>query len=153
MATVEVSVKGLDAAIDLLKRNSKNVDRFLERLCEVGQNAAQSAFGGGGSVIVAWSKANDGYVITANGQAVMFLEFGAGIYTDETHEFASQMPFDVAPGSYSQTVGQGQFIPGVREFWYLGHTRIEGVQPRRGMWLCYKAMEDNLSRVWQEVMG
>ena len=151
MATVEVSVKGLDTAIRLLQRNSKNIDRFLERLCEVGQNAAQAAFGN--AVSVTWSKSGDGYVITANGEAVMFLEFGAGIYTDEAHEFASQMPFEVAPGSFSQTVGQGQFIPGEREFWYWGHTRMEGVQPRRGMWQCYRAMEDSLERVWTEVMA
>ena len=152
MAIVEVSQTGLDRAVSALERIPNRVETFMERLCELGQNAAQTAFGG--SVSVTWARAGKGYEISANGQSVAFLEFGAGVDTDTGHIFADDVSFTVAPGSWSQSeFGSGQFIPGQHESWMFGGTEYTGVAPRRGMWECYKAITDGLFRTWTEVMA
>lgn len=43
------------------------------------------------------------FEVTANGEQVGFLEFGAGALTDETHPYADEAPFPVFMGSWSNS--------------------------------------------------
>ena len=152
MATLEITQQGLNDAVNLLRKvNQSRIDTVMERLCEMGQNAAQTAFGG--EVSVTWARSGNGYSVTANGEQVCFLEFGAGVASNAAHPFADDVSFSVAPGSWSQTHGLGQFKPGEREYWFYQKELYTEIPEVHGMWNAFVAITENISKVWQEVMG
>lgn len=59
----------------------------------------------------------NGMIIRAYGEKIAFIEFGTGDMTHTSHEGASRMPFPVAAGSWSQTVGKKHYPP---DWWYNG---------------------------------
>lgn len=72
--------------------------------------------------------------LTVRGEDVGFLEFGAGLAT-EWDEFASKVPYSVAPGSYSMWHGEkmGQFARTGLNFWYYERVKYTAIAPTRGM--------------------
>jgi len=87
--------------------------------------------------------------VVAEGERVAFAEFGTGIYAS----YNLPTNITVAPGSWSQSPhGQGQFIPGKHEYWYYGGRRIEGTQPRNGMYNAAMALDDAIDRVVGEII-
>lgn len=56
-------------------------------------------------------KDGSGFSITAQGQQVGFLEFGAGIWSDYNHPLAQNVPYDVYMGSFSESEdGKGTWL-------------------------------------------
>ena len=83
----EISFEGIDKAIENLERTKKEIekgtDRIAETLAKRGRDIAESLFAsatytGENDVTVTYRKADDGYVIEANGSQVLFIEFGVG---------------------------------------------------------------------------
>ena len=141
---IESDTKGLTKLARQIKSNGKKI---AMKTASLGATEARSAFGG--EVFCQASKTAEGAKVVANGSQVSFLEFGAGQTTD-SH---LSPPFDVAPGSYSQTVGKKQFLPGVRERWYHKKVRYTRIQPRMGMLRASIAMRRELKRIASEVMN
>lgn len=84
------------------------IDQSLERVVARARDTAKAFYGGAGEdfdvPLVTYDKIGDGeFVVTATGKQVMFLEFGAGDKADAGHGYASEVPFAVFPGSWSQT--------------------------------------------------
>lgn len=131
----------------------KKSNQFIERLTEeIGKPAAEGAYGTG--AIKVWvEQIPYGWKLVANGDAVGFLEFGAGTMSDKQHPFAKNAPFEVKPGSWSLTYGEGQFIPGRHESWFFGGREYRYVQPRRGLYQAYTAMLNDLRRIAIEVFN
>ena len=147
--------KDLDKVIEdkVRKYLREKSNEFVERLTsEVGKKAAESAYGN--APIQLWlEKIPRGWRLVANGEAVGFLEFGAGTMSDRQHPFAKNAPFPVQPGSWSQIHGDKQFVPGLYEYWYFGGQKFEYVAPRRGMLAAYNAMQRDIVKVAKEVFN
>lgn len=128
------------------RRFEANVTRFLERLAEIGKEAAQGAYGSAISVTV--EPIENGMAIIANGDAVAFLEFGAGDATNSGNRYANEMPFDVSPGSWSKEHAQQYIKLG---YWVFGGVKYTAIQPRNGMEHAYEAIMENIHSVAREV--
>ena len=86
-------------------------------------------------------------MIIAEGSDIMFIEFGAGVRTeDTTGEMQTEGLPPITPGSYSQTEGIGQFIPGKKEFWFHGSGAnkkfYRGLTPYHGFYFASKEMKE-----------
>ena len=89
----------------------------------------------------------NGYVLTASGDDIGFLEFGAGVFT-ETDEFASEVPYPVTPGSWSESHPHSD-NPNARYFakngfWWWSNIRYTGLSPTRGMQSALDHIRNNL---------
>lgn len=73
-------------------------------------------------------------MIIAEGSDVMFLEFGAGVWTIDTtaDNDSSGLP-PIEEGSYSQTEGMGQFRPNHR-YWFYEGKRYIGIKGTHGFY-------------------
>lgn len=161
--TIEVSVDISSAGLyqklvhiaegEVMQYLRKKSDAFLERLTtEVGARAARGAYGG--TPINVWcEKIPRGWKVVADGEAVGFIEFGAGTMADKSHPFAQNAPFEVKPGSWSLTYGSGQFIPGRHESWTFGGRVYRFVQPRRGLYQAYQQMYKDMRQIAIEVFN
>lgn len=80
----------------LVERN----EELVKRLAEIGQQAAEDAYGP--SVHVYPEKTGDNtWTIYAEGRGVCFIEFGTGVYA-KAEDVYEDIPFSVAPGSWSE---------------------------------------------------
>lgn len=140
---IEADTQGLTKLARQIQRNCKKI---AMKTASVGAREARSAFGG--EAVCQANKTAEGAKVSATGSQVPFLEFGAGLTTD-SHLFP---PFEVAPGSYSQTVGRRQFLPGVRERWYHNGQRYTRIHPRKGLLNASIVMRRELKRIASEVM-
>lgn len=130
------------------RKFEENVTKFLERLAEIGKEAAQSAYGGAISVTV--EPIENGMAIIADGDAIAFLEFGAGDATNSGNRYASMMPFEVVPGSWSKEHAQQYVKLG---YWIFGGVKYTAIQPRNGMEHAYEAVIENIHSTAREVFG
>lgn len=131
-----------------LKSLDGKVDALLKRIAEIGATAARAAYGS--AVPVNVEKIDGGYRIVATGDAVVFLEFGAGTMTDISNRYSSVMPFPVYPGSYSEE-NNGEFAKYGR--WHFGGRTYEYVMPRGGMNAAYEEMMVEIRTAIKEVFG
>jgi hypothetical protein len=105
-----VKVKGSLDDIDKMIRQvrsykktlAKKTDELIKNLAEIGVKAAQDTYGS--AVTVHSEKTDKGYTILAEGRAVCFLEFGTGVYADDSSlDHYQSVTFKVEPGSWSES--------------------------------------------------
>ena len=90
-------------------------------------------------------------MIIAEGDGVMFLEFGAGMWTtDYTYETESEGLPSIEPGSYSQTEGRGFYRPG-HEFWYFEHHKYRAIEPTLGFYFAKREIMDQAVEIAKRV--
>lgn len=153
--TPEQIMKAYEKAFDGIGVIKAKLDRIAERLAtEVAKPIMLSEFGHAlldpddGAVTVSVSKRGNTYSITASGKAVCFLEFGTGAYADVNHPYAKRVPFEVRPGSWSEThanTWQEWIDNGGDPKKYRYNT-----QPRRAMYEAYKAVKKEAPRIIRE---
>ena len=89
-------------------------------------------------------------LIVAEGENVMFLEFGTGIYTDD---FSDEFDHDTLPpifgGSWSQTEGMGHFRPD-HQYWYYNRVKYQGTLPMMGFYFATKEMKEQAETIVRE---
>ena len=134
----------------ILKDFDQKVDVFVQEIAKIGQQAAQGAYGGAISVTLVNDK--DGVTISADGKAVVFLEFGAGSTTNSANRYALELPFLVYRGSYSDET-KGEYQATHYNYWHFGGKEITGVEPRNGMQKAYEAIMQDISSVARRVFG
>ncbi len=126
---------------------NRKVDIFIERVAEYGREYAELGYGG--EVSVTLEPIENGYAIVASGQAVGFLEFGAGA-TAIPNEFANQVSYEVRPGSWSETHAR-MYSSTLDAFglgwWVFGNVIYYEVQPRNAMQGAWEAVHD----VWRDI--
>lgn len=105
--SVAEAIKQLKNASESLEDNLRDGLRAVAGLV---QEAAKEVYGRSVDVRVDPIPDGIGYEITAEGEAVGFIEFGAGAYADSQHPYANEVPYPVFPGSYSDTVGAGTYM-------------------------------------------
>ena len=158
-------VKSIERAITLVNKHEawrKNkIDLYLRRLANIGAEAARNAYYGGSvdpnmmktgneGLRVSVEKTDNGYAIKAEGSQVVFLEFGAGVPTQD-HELSGPLPIEIMPGSWSE----GPDGAHTWSKWLEDGRRFEDYPynktPRMGMWEAYKAIVAAQERIAKEV--
>lgn len=154
---MNITVTGIDEAITKLEK-AKDIDKPIkEGIYEAMQTAeemvlsAYSSQGGGNNdYITSIEEMPNGYVLTASGGDVGFLEFGAG-WEVEPDDFAKEVDFPVQVGSFSIENG-GQFARTGLRYWFYGGEVYEGTEgiklyPTRGMQKALDYLRDNLANI------
>lgn len=151
-----LDTKSIDKAIRQIERYQKQMpqklDKLLKNLAELGADTARQVFGSAATVTV--DKTENGYTITANGEAVCFLEFGTGVYASvQSEEAYESIPFKVKPGSWSEseegahTWSAWLAAGGTPETYPYNHT------PRPGMFNAYQKIRDSIAAEAQKVFS
>ena len=154
-----ISIARAEAEMNrIIKSTSSKIDQFLKELAEIGQRAAQGAYGDGGAVIVTVEPIENGFAINASGDAVVFLEFGAGSAVNGGNRYAEYMPFEVRPGSYSEVhydpqTGSPRPSYHLDGYWEFGGVHYTEVYPRNGMQNAHDAMMQDMRLLAEKVFG
>ena len=156
------SSKSVNNAIRALEKYRKDLDKRVERLVErlvvIAENAARQKYGGNGnSVTLTHEKTADGqYTIYAKGAAVCFIEFGAGVRTKVTQEIYEDIPFSVTPGSWSNE-NRDKDDPLRYDTWVASGKSAEdwpyNRYPRAGMVDAYNAIVNNIAAEAKKVFA
>lgn len=165
--TCRLSAKSIDNAIKELEKYKQELlikeRQLLERLAMIGVREASVRFttamyDGVNDVTVALDVTNKGYSIIAEGEAVAFIEFGAGVYHNSGEPYPNPRPEGVVDiGEY----GKGR---GKRRAWFYkgepgtnGELQKNGVVKTRGnpaampMWYATEEMKRNVLQIAREV--
>lgn len=170
---MKISVTGIDAILNHIERIEKSLDEnihsFLEKLAEVGIKVAVDRF-----ATAEYSGLNDvtvdespewidehTFVITARGQAVTFIEFGAGVHYSEQHPKATELGFQrgtYGKGKGSQNVWGYYGEPGnnaitTKETKNGTLVLTHGNPPARAMYESGKEMRQQIEKIAKEVFG
>ncbi|MBQ0097908.1 MAG: hypothetical protein KBS62_03105 [Oscillospiraceae bacterium] len=159
---IKVSLNGssIQDTINRLNQRKKALkDECLEiakRLAELGREYAEQGFGGAlydgdNDVKVHIEQTENGYKIVAKGQAVCFLEFGAGVYYNGTGRYEGIRPAGVVGiGEY----GQGK---GKRNAWGFydngGLVITHGNPPYSVMYRTAQQLRKELPKIAKEVFN
>lgn len=147
-----VSVLNAQLKFNFLVRNfDRKVDEFLHEVAEVGLVAAEGNYGDE-EVDVRIDPIPGGYCLSANGEQVVFIEFGAGKGVNESNELVSRMPFEVYDGSYSDMMHGDYQASGYVKWRYDGVTYYE-IMHRDGMQQALIEMLDKWREIAERVFG
>jgi hypothetical protein len=155
----DLSEQGIANAIKELKRFKQEFldreKRLLEGLAEIGLKEASVRFttamyDGTNDVSVHLDVSKNGYAIVADGQAVAFIEFGAGVYHNGSEPYPNPRPQGVVGiGEY----GKGQ---GKQKAWGYYDENDELVITRGNpaampMWYASEEIKNSVLKVVKEV--
>lgn len=157
---VPLSVSGIQKLQDELKEyrhwQKEKAAELTERLAMLGASVAfirfsRAVYTGPKDAAVTVEAVPNGYRVKANGESVLFIEFGSGITYGSGHPEAQE--FGMGPGTYPDGKGHWDDPNG----WYLpkdkggGHTY--GNPPAMPMYEARKAIEQELPRIVREVFS
>jgi hypothetical protein len=157
----DLSEQGIANAIKELKRFKQEFldreKRLLEGLAEIGLKEASVRFttamyDGTNDVSVHLDVSKNGYAIVADGQAVAFIEFGAGVYHNGSEPYPNPRPQGVVGiGEY----GKGQ---GKQKAWGYYDENDELVITRGNpaampMWYASEEIKNSVLKVVKEVFS
>lgn len=157
---VPLSESGIQKIQDELsvyrKWQEEKARELAERLASLGATVASIRFSravytGQKDVDVSVEEMPTGYKVKADGESVLFIEFGSGVTYGYGHPEAGE--FGMGPGTYPDGKGHWDDPKG----WYLpksaggGHTF--GNPPAMPMYEARKAIEQELPRIVKEVFG
>lgn len=146
---------------DYKQKLEQYMDAVVKGICGVVRDKAQVVYGGSG-VVVSVNPIEQGstaiYEVMAEGEAVCFIEFGAGDTTDETAEYALNLASSagvyVYAGSWSKNYGNASMNPPVHpnyyqdKYWMLGSQKMTYVEPKRAL---YNAVHDSSAEFEQVI--
>ena len=125
-----------------------SVAEIAKRLCEVGEPIIRATHGNHARV---WTEQTEnGYKISAEGEDILFIEFGTGDRAGVLSPWYDQVPSEARPGSWSETHAQQYSTQG---YWYFGGKRYEFTEPHPAFYDAYQAMVEALPQIAQEVFG
>ena len=157
---VPLSVSGIEqlqkAVGEYQKWQEQKTAELLDRLAMLGASTASIRFAratytGLKNATVTVEPIANGYVIKAEGQSVLFLEFGSGIRYGSGHPENAE--YGMGPGTYPDGKGHWDDPKG----WWLpknkggGHTY--GNPPAMAMYEARKSIEQELARIVKEVFS
>ena len=156
-----LGVDSIDAAIAEIKVFQNDLARkeseLLRRLGEIGVKEASVRFttamyDGVNDSSVSLEANSKGYAIVAEGRAVAFIEFGAGVYHNPGEPYPNKRPAGI--------VGIGQYGSGKgkRNAWGFrntdgGITITHGNPAAMPMWYAREEMRSKILKIAQEVFG
>lgn len=146
---MNITVSGIEHALKTIEKYA-DMDRKLaelaERLCQIGEPIIHQIHGHHSRV---WSEPTaNGYRIVAEGEDVLFIEFGAGDAAGSDNGLYDAVPAVARPGSWSETHAQQYSRYG---FWFFAGQKITEVPTSPAFYYAYEAMVQNLPRIAEEV--
>lgn len=155
--TVDLTEKGIDTLIKELDNYEKWLDQkcaeLTERLAAIGVTYAQIGFaeamytGEKDAIVTVEQRGEDTWVVKANGESVLFIEFGSGI----TFGYGHPEPNIYGPGSYEPSKGHWDDPDG----WWLpkekGGEHTFGNPPNMPMYNSVKQLEQELQQIVEVV--
>ena len=158
---VGLGEKGISQATQELKRYKQEFlrreKRLLEGLAEIGIREASVRFttamyDGTNDVSVTLDVINNGYAIVAEGQAVAFIEFGAGVYHNGSEPYPNPRPNGIVGiGDYGQGKGKLKAWGYKNENDELVITR--GNPAAMPMWYASEEIKNSVLKVVREVFS
>jgi len=148
---MQITVNGVGHALKAIERYANTDDKLQEiakRLCEVGEPIIKQIHGHHATVTTEAMKS--GYRITASGEDVLFIEFGAGDQAGSENGNYDAVPASARPGSWSETHAQQYSKHG---FWIFGGQKFTTVAPSPAFYYAYEYMVQNLPQVAKDVLG
>ena len=157
----DLSVSGINEVIKQLRayRNSLDakMDKLLEELAKIGVQEASVRFttamyDGVNDSSVSLETISNGYAIVAEGHAVAFIEFGAGVYHNSGEPYPDPRPEGIVGiGEY----GKGH---GKRQAWGFTNDSGElvithGNPAAMPMWYASEEMRSKILKIAKEVFG
>ena len=149
---MQVVVNGVAHALKTVQRyadTDRKVQEILKRLCEIGEPIIRQIHGHHADSIETTPTKN-GYKITASGEDVLFIEFGAGEQAGSENGNYDAVPASARPGSWSETHAK-QYS--TRGYWYFGGHKFTTVAPSPAFYYAYEYMVQNLPMITREVFG
>jgi hypothetical protein len=157
----DLSEQGIANAIKELKRFKQEFldreKRLLEGLAEIGLKEASVRFttamyDGTNDVSVHLDTSKNGYTIVADGQAVAFIEFGAGVYHNGSEPYPNPRPQGVVGiGEYGKGKGKQKAWGYYDENDELVITR--GNPAAMPMWYASEEIKNSVLKVVKEVFS
>lgn len=155
--------EGIDEALRAIEEQKQRIDGKVKELCErcasVGATVASLQFArvpytGKRNVNVHVEEISNGYVVKADGESVLFLEFGSGIkFSNDIHPESAK--YGMGAGTYPIPPGKGHWND--PKGWYIpkdkggGHTY--GNPPAMAMYEARKEIERRLHELAREVFN
>jgi hypothetical protein len=133
------------------------MDKLLEKLGEIGVKEASVRFttaiyDGVNDSSVSLEPIKDGYCIKAEGRAVAFIEFGAGVYHNPGEPYPNPRPAGIVGiGEYGKGYGKRQAWGFRDESGELVITH--GTPAAMPMWYASEEMRDSILQKFKEVLG
>lgn len=159
--TMSLSSKSIQSAIKELKAYRRSLDakldELLEKLGEIGVKEASVRFttamyDGVNDSSVTLEPIKDGYCIKAEGRAVAFIEFGAGVYHNPGEPYPNPRPAGIVGiGEYGKGYGK-------RQAWGFRNDDGElvithGTPAAMPMWYASEEMRSAIKAKFLEVFG
>ena len=158
---MDLSVSSIDNAIKELKafRDSieRKKDKLLEELASIGVKEASVRFttamyDGVNDSSVTLETTSDGYAIVAEGRAVAFIEFGAGVYHNTGDPYPNPRPEGIVGiGEYGKGYGKRQAWGYKDDSGELVITH--GNPAAMPMWYASEEMRSKIQKIAQGVFG
>lgn len=146
----------IDNAISQIKayRNSlqSKIETIVERLAILGTQVVEYQYGlSHEDFEVSCITNGNSSMIIAEGDNVVFLEFGTGVYTeDHSSEMEAEGLPPIFAGSYSQTEGMGHFRPD-HQYWYYEGIKYAGTLPTQGFYFASKEIKEQAVEIAKKV--
>ena len=160
---IPLSIEGIHNARKQLERYRKQLERkrlkFLRELAKIGVNEAEVRFNNAlypsvdNDVKVESIPTSDGYKVVANGQAVCFIEFGAGVTYNSNSDYPITKPNGIVGiGEYGK--GRGANPKG----WYYTNSSGEskhtyGNPAEMPMYCASREMRSQITAIAREVFS
>ena len=144
-----VTISGVQSVLHKVQRYTDidtKVQEIMKRLCEIGEPIINQVHGNHSTVTT--EPTQNGYKITASGQDVLFIEFGAGDAAGRDAGLYDQVPKSVRPGSWSEKHAQMYSRYG---FWVFGGHIMREVPPSPALYYAYEAMVQALPQIARDV--
>ena len=158
---IDLSTSSISAAIAQLDAIEQEIERktvmLNSRLAMLAKDVAQERFGdnmyrGENDTLVYAEPTETGWKIIAEGRAVFFIEFGAGVYYNPSEPYPEPRPEGIVGiGEY----GQGK---GKRQLWYFYDSNGEKIATHGNpaampMFFAKEEIINRLNEIAQEVFG
>lgn len=145
---MELTVNGIDRIKAVIGKYSDLNAKLLEvakKLCEVGEPIIRATHR---SANVTIEQTKTGYLIRAEGEDVLFIEFGTGDMAGVMDVLYDQVPPEVGMGTWSATHAQMYTRYG---FWVFGGHIYHYTEPHPAFYDAYQAMVEALPQIAAEV--
>ena len=153
---MQISVSGIDRIKERIAKYadlSAKCAELAKRLCEIGEPIIRAAHGG--HAVVVAEPIENGYVIRAEGEDILFVEFGAGDATGIMAKGYDQVPAVVRPGSWSEAHGGEYAATGgyLKGHWHFAGQEVHETEPNPSFYYAYQAMVEALPQIANEVFA
>lgn len=152
-ASIDAAVKEIRDYADWVKRKTAELARRLADMgaVNVSLGYSRAVYTGDNDIsVTVEQQGENSYAIIANGEAVLFVEFGAGVTYGYGHPQSSVEGTPMGPGTYPSEKGHWNDPKG---WWIPGGEHTYGNPPSMTMYLTAKELRNQLEDIAREVFS